>query len=92
MEETLMPAAHADDRADDAMTELARLRAQVESLMRDKVATVVDGAERIEAAARDAADLMHDRAEDLSRTVRERPLTAVLVAVGVGYLIGRLAR
>lgn len=30
--------------------------------------------------------------EDLQRTVRERPITAVAVAVGVGYLIGLLSR
>ncbi len=40
------------DRAEDAMTQIARLRDQVESLMRDKVSRVVEGGEKFGAAAR----------------------------------------
>jgi ElaB/YqjD/DUF883 family membrane-anchored ribosome-binding protein len=89
-----MAATHKDDygRADDAMAQIARLRAQVESLMRDKMAQVVDGTERIEAAAYEAADVVRERADAVAGTVRERPLTAVLIAAAVGYLVGRMVR
>jgi ElaB/YqjD/DUF883 family membrane-anchored ribosome-binding protein len=82
----------ASGKADDAMTQIARLRAQVESLMRDKVAQVAKSSERIEEAAHEAADAVRERADALADTVRERPLTSVLIATAIGYLIGRLAR
>jgi len=83
----------AKGKAADAMAEIAELRAQVEALMREKVAGVVgQTVERVEAAAHDASDLARERAEALAVMVRERPLTAVLIAVAVGFLLGRTGR
>jgi uncharacterized protein YjbJ (UPF0337 family) len=46
--------------------------------------------------AADAVEVIHEsasRAEDFLRTtIEERPYTAAAVALGVGYLIGRLSR
>ena len=81
------------DRAQDAKEQIARLREQVEMLMRDRVTpALADVAGRAEGAARDAQDLAREQAEALTGRVRERPLVAILVAVGVGYLIGRIVR
>ena len=79
--------------ADDTMAQIVRLRDQVERLMREKVAQVVDDTtDRVEAAANDAADMVRERADALASGVRERPLVAVLLAAAIGYLIGRVAR
>jgi hypothetical protein len=40
----------------------------------------------------DAADTMHEQVEALSGKVREQPLLAVLIAVAVGYVLGRATR
>ena len=77
--------------AQDAKEQIARLREQVEVLMRDRVTpTLADVAGRAERSARDAQDLAREQAEALSGRVRERPLVSILVAIGVGYLIGRI--
>jgi ElaB/YqjD/DUF883 family membrane-anchored ribosome-binding protein len=81
------------DRADDAVGQIARLREQVETLMRDKVAPAVGTAtERVGAAAQDAGDAMRVRADALAGQVRERPLTSVVIAAALGYLLGRTGR
>jgi len=75
----------------DAKEQIARLREQVEMLMRDRITpTLADVAGRAEQSARDAQDLAREQAEALSGRVRERPLVSILVAIGVGYLIGRI--
>jgi ElaB/YqjD/DUF883 family membrane-anchored ribosome-binding protein len=51
-----------------------------------------DAAERVEAAAHDAADVMRDRASALSGVVRDRPLAAICIAAVVGFLLGRTGR
>jgi ElaB/YqjD/DUF883 family membrane-anchored ribosome-binding protein len=81
------------DRANDAKEQIARLREQVEMLMRDRVTpTLADAAGRVEGYARSAQDLAREQAEALTGRVREQPLIAILVAAGVGYLIGRIVR
>jgi ElaB/YqjD/DUF883 family membrane-anchored ribosome-binding protein len=81
------------DTVTDAKEQIARLREQVEMLMRDRVTpALAEVAGRAEGVARDAQDLARDQAEALSGQVRERPLVAILVAAGVGYLIGRIVR
>jgi ElaB/YqjD/DUF883 family membrane-anchored ribosome-binding protein len=80
-------------QADDAISQIARLRDQVETLMRDKVTPAVgDAATRAQAAAGDAADLMRDRADALGGAVRQQPLAAILIAAVVGFLLGRIGR
>src|SRR4051812_15836661 len=64
----------ATDRAEDAMAQIARLREQVETLIRDKVAPAVGtAAGRAEEAAYEAADVVRGRAEALAGTVRSQP-------------------
>ena len=77
------------DAADAAMAQIARLRDQIENLVRDKVAPAIeDAAERAEAAAAS----VRARADDLAGAVRHQPLIAILVAAAVGFLLGRASR
>ena len=70
------------DEAEDAAAQIARLREQVEALMRERVRPVVA----------EAADAMHEHAEAVAGRVREQPLLAVLIAAAVGYVLGRATR
>lgn len=75
--------------AEDATAQIAKLREQVEVLMRERVTpALADVAGRAETAM----GAMKDQAEALSGRVRDQPIIAVLVAVGVGFLIGRVLR
>jgi len=75
------------------MAQIIRLREQVETLMRDRVAPVMgDAAERVEAAAHDAADVMRGRADALAGVVRSQPLAAICIAAAIGFLLGRAGR
>ena len=79
--------------AQDMAEEVARLRAQVEALMREKVAPVMaDLADRAEDAFDGASDTLRAQAEVVAEKVRQQPLLAVAIAVGVGWLIGRAMR
>ena len=81
------------DTANDAKEQIARLREQVETLMRDRVTPAfADAAGRAEGAAREAQQRAREQAEALSGQVRERPLASILIAAGVGFLIGRILR
>jgi ElaB/YqjD/DUF883 family membrane-anchored ribosome-binding protein len=82
-----------EQRDDDPKEEVARLRAQVEQLMRDRVTpAVADAAGRAEEAAYQARDYAQAKVESVARSVRERPLTALAIAAGIGYLLGRVSR
>ncbi|HEV7264344.1 MAG TPA: hypothetical protein VGN83_05430 [Falsiroseomonas sp.] len=77
--------------SDDARAELARLRAQVERLMEERVTPALgSAAETVEDYSRRARERIEDNANALSDTVRERPLIAVAAAAIGGYLIGRM--
>jgi hypothetical protein len=77
----------------DATAQIARLREQVETLMRDRVSpAVAAAADRAQSAMHGAADSMRGQAEVLSGKVREQPLLAILIAVAVGYVLGRATR
>ena len=85
------------DRMDDvqgsAQEQIAQLRQQVETLMSERVTpALANAAGQVEDYARQARDMASDQAEQLSEKVRESPLISVLIAAGVGYLIGRIAR
>jgi ElaB/YqjD/DUF883 family membrane-anchored ribosome-binding protein len=76
---------------EDARTELARLRAQVEKLMSERVTPALAGAaDTAEDYARRARATIEHQADTVSSTVRERPLLAIGLAAVAGYLIGRL--
>ena len=77
--------------ADDARAELARLRAQVERLMQDRVTPALgSAAETVEDYSRRARDVIEDNAGAISDTVRQRPLLSVAAAALGGYLLGRI--
>ena len=76
---------------DDAKEELAKLRAQVERLMQERVTPALAGAaDQVSDYANRARETIEDQAETFAESVRERPLLAVGIAVAAGYLIGRL--
>jgi ElaB/YqjD/DUF883 family membrane-anchored ribosome-binding protein len=84
---------HAEDVTDDAMSQIARLREQVETLMRDTVRPAVgEAAERAEAVAHEAADALRGRADALAGVIREQPLTAICIAAILGFVLGRAGR
>lgn len=84
-------AASADRVTTDAQEELAKLRAQVERLMQERVTPALAGAaDQVQDYATRAREAVEDRADALSDTVREKPLMAVAIAAVGGYLIGRL--
>ncbi|MGH7154819.1 MAG: hypothetical protein ACREF3_12905 [Acetobacteraceae bacterium] len=71
---------------EDAAAQIARLREQVEMLMRERVTpALADVADRAESAM----GAMKNQAEVLSGQVRDKPLIAVLLAAGLGFLLGR---
>jgi ElaB/YqjD/DUF883 family membrane-anchored ribosome-binding protein len=70
----------------DTQRQINQLRGQVETLMRERVTSAVtDVAGRADRAVSTA----REQAEALSGQVEERPLLAILVAAGIGYLLGR---
>ncbi len=70
----------------DTQQQINQLRAQVETLMRERVTpAVTDMAGRADTAMRRS----REQVEALSGRVQERPLLGILVAAGVGYLLGR---
>lgn len=78
---------------DDATTQIARLREQVEALMKERITpAVAEVAGRAESAVYGAAGAVRDQAEAMSGRVREAPLIAVLIAAGIGFVIGRAMR
>ena len=82
-----------EQRDDDPKEEIARLRAQVEQLMHDRVTpAVADVAGRAGEAAYQARDYAQAKVDSVARSVRDRPLTALAIAAGVGYFIGRVSR
>jgi YD repeat-containing protein len=78
---------------EDTHAQLARLREQVETLMRDRVTpAVTNAAGRAEAAVYDAAHVVRGQADAMSGRVRAQPLMAVALALGIGYVLGRTIR
>jgi ElaB/YqjD/DUF883 family membrane-anchored ribosome-binding protein len=77
----------------DAHAQIARLREQVEALMKDRVTpAVAEAAGRAEAALHGAADTVREQVETVSGKVRDQPLLAILIAAAVGYVLGRATR
>ncbi len=88
--------AYADEakgKMEDASTQIARLREQVEVLMKDRITpAVAEVAGRAETAVYGAAGVVRDQAEAISGRVRDQPLVAILVAAGIGFVLGRAMR
>jgi ElaB/YqjD/DUF883 family membrane-anchored ribosome-binding protein len=69
----------------DTQRQINQLRARVETLMKDRVTPAVTNvAGRADTAMRRG----RERVEAVSGQVQERPLLAILVGVGIGYLLG----
>jgi ElaB/YqjD/DUF883 family membrane-anchored ribosome-binding protein len=80
-------------RIDDAQAQIARLRQQVEALMKDRVTPAVsDFAGRAENAMGSASGVVRDQAEMVSGRVKEQPFIALLIAASIGWIIGRVMR
>lgn len=89
-----------NSNTNDPNAEIAQLRDQVKTLMSERVTPALsqaaDTAKQYAASAsqyaHDAREIYDDQAEALSERVREAPVMAVLIAAGVGYILGRIAR
>lgn len=88
--------AYADDAnrtMEDASAQIARLREQVETLVKERVTpALADAAGRAESAMYGATGAVREQAEALSGRVRDRPMVAILIAAGIGFVIGRALR
>ena len=74
----------------DTQRQINQLREQVETLMRERVTpAVTDFAGRAETAVRRGRSVVREQTEAVSGQVEERPLLAILIAAGIGYLLGR---
>lgn len=79
--------------AEDTSAQIARLREQVEALMKDRVTPALsDLAGRAGGYYNAASGTVRGQAAAMSGQVKENPLTAVLIAAGIGWIIGRLTR
>jgi len=82
-----------DYSMNDAKAQISQLRDQVQNLMSERVTPALsNAASTAEDYARQARDMASDQTEMLSDQVRESPLVAIMIAAGVGYLLGRIAR
>jgi ElaB/YqjD/DUF883 family membrane-anchored ribosome-binding protein len=76
-----------------ADAQIAELRAQVETLMKDRVTPAIsDVAAKAGVAAQQAKDFAKAQVDTVATTISERPLTALAVALGIGYFLGRGTR
>ena len=75
--------------ADDTTEQLARLREQVEALMRDRVTPALT---EVAGRAESAMGAVRTQADAVSGRVRDQPLSAVLVAAAIGFALGRVLR
>ena len=71
-------------------------RMHLEGRARQAEGTLQDVYGQAKETAADAAGAIRDRASEagdfLRMTIEERPLTAAAIALGIGFLIGRLSR
>jgi ElaB/YqjD/DUF883 family membrane-anchored ribosome-binding protein len=78
------------DAATDLQDEIAQLRRKVDDLIANRAPPfVAEAAGRAKETARESYDMARERLDTLSARIRERPLTAVLVAAGLGYVLAR---
>jgi ElaB/YqjD/DUF883 family membrane-anchored ribosome-binding protein len=77
----------------DTLEQIRELREQVDMLVRDRVKPILaDAVDRAEDAARQATGFVREEAEIVAKQVREKPLTALLIAAAAGYVLGRILR
>ena len=73
------------DVVDDVMGRLSRARSTVDEM-------IADAGEKGRDAARAARDFKDNLVDDVEETVREHPLMAIAIALGVGYIISSMRR
>ena len=84
---------NANHGAQDANEQIAQLREQVQNLMADRVAPAISqAADTAQHYASQARDGYEEQSAALSERVREAPVVAILIAAGLGYVVGRIAR
>ena len=77
--------------SEDAQSEIARLRGQVEQLMRDRVSPALSGAaDTAGEYAQRAKDVAVRQSEQAAAVVKENPLVTVGLVAAVAFLLGRL--
>ncbi|MDR3533669.1 MAG: hypothetical protein P4L90_24295 [Rhodopila sp.] len=80
-------------KLEDAQAQIARLREQVETLMKDRVTpALADFAGRAESAVHTASGVVRDQAQAVSGRVKDQPIIAIMIAAAVGWVIGRMMR
>ncbi|HEY0292603.1 MAG TPA: hypothetical protein VGC51_09740 [Hansschlegelia sp.] len=76
--------------------DVSRLTDTISTLLADGAATARsaarEGVDKAAAVAGDAKERAVAAADDLSATIEQNPLTSVLIALGVGYVVGALGR
>jgi len=80
-------------KLDDAQDQIASLREQVDALMKDRVTpAMADYAGRAGAAVNTATTAVRGQADMVSGRVKQQPLIAILIAMVLGWVIGRVMR
>jgi len=70
----------------DTQRQINQLRGQVETLVRERLTPAIT---QVAGHADTAVSAVREQSEAVSGQVRERPLLAILIAAGIGYLLGR---
>ena len=82
-----------NDAAQDAQSQIAALRKQVNQLMSERVSPALsDAASKAQYATQQATDYGREQADAVAEQVRGRPLMAIAIAGAVGYILGRFIR
>ena len=80
-------------RGEDVATQIAALRDQIDGLLQDKAGPALSSmADSAQNTAAQAYDAMRDGAANVSRCVQERPIAALAMASGLGFLLGLMVR
>ena len=77
----------------DIGEQIRQLREQLDHLLREHVTPgLTDAAARMQDAAQRARTAADAQTEALAGTVRQHPISAVLIAAAVGFVLGRATR
>ncbi|MDE1173236.1 MAG: hypothetical protein PW790_06120 [Parvibaculaceae bacterium] len=77
------------DLEDEGLAEIEALKAEIENLksaLEDKIATVKDS---LSGDAETVREKVEDEWDDLKTRIADNPVPSALVALGIGFIIGR---